>query len=85
MVGIVAPTDSRFRRDLQLHEEGKFDEAEKVKKEIEEEQRRKRKKMKDKVWEPNFFKLRDHPYLKSKDQIETHEKTKPFFYDIVEN
>jgi len=84
MLGIVAPTDSRFRRDLQLHEEGNFEEAERAKKEIEEEQRRKRKKMKNKVWQPNFFKLRDHPYLKNNDMIETHDG-KPVFYDIIEN
>lgn len=43
MIGVVSPTDSRFREDLRIYEEGQFDEADKVKFEIEEEQRRKRK------------------------------------------
>jgi hypothetical protein len=43
MVGVVSPTDSRFREDLRIYEEGEFDEADRVKFGIEEEQRRKRK------------------------------------------
>ena len=83
MIGTVAPTDSRFRRDLSLHEEGRFDEAEKAKREIEEEQRRKRKKMKKgEEWKPNFFKLRDHPFLKDNKIVDTHDG-KPQFYDFI--
>ena len=43
MKGIIAPTDSRFREDLRIYEEGNFEEADRVKFDIEEEQRRKRK------------------------------------------
>jgi len=35
MTGVVAPTDSRFRRDQRLFEEGEVDEAEADKLEIE--------------------------------------------------
>ena len=35
MQGTIAPTDARFRGDLRLHEEGKSDEAEIEKNEIE--------------------------------------------------
>ena len=83
MTGIVAPTDSRFRRDIQFHEAGHFDEAEKAKKEIEEEQRRTRNQMGNNVWQPKFFVLRKHPYIKDNKMIATHED-RPAFYDIIE-
>lgn len=47
MTGVVAPTDSRFRRDQRLFEEGEVDEAEAEKLEIEKQQRRVRKKVED--------------------------------------
>jgi len=34
MDGIIAPTDSRYRNDVRLHEEGNFDEADKASVEI---------------------------------------------------
>ena len=52
MVGIVAPTDSRFRGDQRLFEEGEVDEAEQEKMEIEKQQRRVRKKVEDGEIEP---------------------------------
>lgn len=42
MYGVVSPTDTRWRNDLRLFEEGDWDEADNVKVKIEEEQRRKR-------------------------------------------
>ena len=47
MTGVVAPTDSRFRRDQRLFEEGEVDEAEAEKLEIEKQQRRVRKQVED--------------------------------------
>ena len=47
MAGVVAPTDSRFRRDQRLFEEGEIDEAEVEKVEIEKQQRRVRKQVED--------------------------------------
>jgi hypothetical protein len=35
MIGIISPTDSRFRDDCRLFEEGKIDESENVKVKIE--------------------------------------------------
>ena len=35
MVGTICPTDTRFRKDLRLYEEGKTDEADLAKVEIE--------------------------------------------------
>ena len=58
MESILPPTDSRFRQDLRSFEEGRTDEAEIQKNQIEEEQRRKRRDMeaKGETWEPKFFK-----------------------------
>jgi len=47
MTGVIAPTDSRFRRDQRLFEEGEVDEAEAEKLEIEKQQRRVRKQVED--------------------------------------
>ena len=43
MVGVISPTDSRWRKDLQNFEKGLMEEAEQAKLDIEKEQRRKRK------------------------------------------
>jgi len=58
MESILPPTDSRFRQDLRLFEEGQIDESEIEKNKIEEEQRRKRRDMdaRNETWSPNFFK-----------------------------
>jgi len=40
MEGTIAPTDTRFRRDAQLYEQGLIEEAEAEKIEIEQQQRR---------------------------------------------
>ena len=53
MVGTISPTDSRWRGDLRLYEEGKIDEADVEKTKIEEEQRRKR--AMGRPHEANFF------------------------------
>ena len=85
MHGVVAPTDSRFRMDQRLFEEGQIDEADDEKILIEEEQRRKRKEMKaGEKWEPNFFRKVDHPYLKDNTIVDTLEE-KPIFYELVED
>ena len=58
MVGKVAPTDTRFRGDLRYFEEGEKDEAELEKVEIEQQQRRVRRKVEGgeiPAWRPRFF------------------------------
>ena len=42
MNGVVAPTDSRWREDIQLYEEGDVENADRLKVDYEIEQRRKR-------------------------------------------
>lgn len=53
----LPPTDSRLRSDQRALENGKYDEAEKLKNEIEEGQRRRRKEMETagEEWTPKFF------------------------------
>lgn len=66
MVGVVAPTDSRFRGDLRYFEEGEKDEAELEKNEIEKQQRRVRKRVESgeiPAWQPRFFTARAHPFI----------------------
>lgn len=55
----LAPTDSRLRPDQRLYEQGKIDEAEKKKQELEEKQRTKRHEMEanNTEWKPAFFQL----------------------------
>ena len=74
MDGVVSPTDSRWREDIKLYEEGEADEADKVKYDIEEEQRRKRRQheRENYTWEPNFFEEIEHPYVKA-GQMNTNE------------
>ena len=61
MQGVVAPTDSRFRMDMRLMEEGKIDEAEDEKVAIEVAQRQRRKQMEAQEaqgkgkYKPKFF------------------------------
>jgi len=66
MVGIVAPTDTRFRGDLRYFEEGEKDEAELEKNDIEQQQRRVRKRVESgeiPAWQPRFFTERVHPFI----------------------
>lgn len=53
----LPPTDSRLRSDQRALEDGKYDEAEKLKNEIEEGQRRRRREMEaaGEEWTPKFF------------------------------
>ena len=84
MEGIVAPTDSRWRKDLQNFEKGLVDEAETCKNEIEEEQRRKRKLVEDgkaPAFKPNFFVEQPHPYV-TKEFLEKEEN--PICYKLIE-
>lgn len=55
--GLLAPTDSRLRPDMQVYLEGKLDEAEKLKCQLEEDQRTRRKQLEDagEVHQPRFF------------------------------
>jgi hypothetical protein len=66
MDGYVAPTDSRFRKDQRLYEEGKIEEADAEKLMIEEEQWNKRElaaegKIPD--YEPRYFCKVVHPHI----------------------
>ena len=57
MRGVVAPTDTRFRKDQRLCEEGKLEEADKEKLRLEQKQRETRN-ARDKSgeeWKPKFF------------------------------
>ena len=66
MMGKIAPTDSRCRKDVDYYERGLDDDAEREKNNIETEQRRKRKLREDGVspqWKPMFFKSEKHPYV----------------------
>lgn len=86
MVGVIAPTDSRFRMDERLYEEGKIDEADKEKVHIEEQQRKTKKEIDDGVrgpWECKFFKEIEHPILKKSDNLNTLEET-PIMWQLVE-
>jgi hypothetical protein len=72
MEGVVAPTDSRFRGDLRLYEEGFVEDADEVKLRIEEKQRALRKKIEENEmppWKPMFFREVKHPFLKPEDQL----------------
>ena len=64
---IIAPTDSRFRPDQRLWEQGKEAEADLEKQRLETKQRQARKEREAAPdqghWQPNFFTERPHPYL----------------------
>jgi len=85
MEGIIAPTDTRFRGDLRLHEEGKTDEAEIEKNEIEQLQRRKRRQMEERKEEhrPHYFEMVRHPFLKDNSIINTNEKV-PVKWQLIQ-
>ena len=57
MKGVVAPTDTRFRGDQRLFEEGQVDEADEEKIRLEVKQRKARKLRNDagETWKTNFF------------------------------
>ena len=86
MDGVISPTDSRFRPDLRLFEEGQIDESDKVKIQIEEQQRLIRKNIEEgnqPPWECKFFRRIKHPYI-TKDIIDTGEDEIDF-YELIEN
>ena len=90
MSGIVAPTDSRFRMDMRLMEEGEIDEAEDEKVAIEVGQRQRRKQLeqdqalgKSGPYKPKFFVQEDHPLLKNNDVLDSRE-TKPVRWRLIE-
>lgn len=91
MVGVVAPTDSRFRNDVRYLEEGKLDEADEEKLAIEIGQRKRRKQMEEAIsagrmdaYKPKFFVREDHPYFKDNEVLNSKE-TRPIRYRYVEN
>ncbi|KAJ1940856.1 Oxysterol-binding protein 3, partial [Kickxella alabastrina] len=61
---VLPPTDTRLRPDQRAYEEGRVDEAEALKTELEEAQRaRKRRRDENEVdWAPQWFELRDDPH-----------------------
>ena len=86
MEGVIAPTDSRFRMDNRLYEEGQIDEADVEKVHIEEQQRRTRKEIEDGErgpWECKFFREIPHPVLKKEHQLDTNEET-PIMWELIE-
>lgn len=66
MVGVVAPTDARFRNDMRFWEEGKEDAADEEKIRLEVKQRKARKLRADAnvEWKPRYFERAEHPYYK---------------------
>ena len=86
MNGYICPTDSRYRGDLRLYEEGHVELADAQKTVIEQRQRRVRKLIEDGTmpkWKPQFFREIDHPYAKA-DGIFKAPETSPKFYELVE-
>ncbi|XP_060063801.1 oxysterol-binding protein-related protein 1-like [Ylistrum balloti] len=69
--GQLAPTDSRFRPDIRLLEEGQIDAAAAEKNRIEEKQRsaRKERKRKKDEWIPVFFKIGTNPHTGKEDWL----------------
>ena len=65
MNGTLAPTDSRFRNDMRLFEEGKLDEADQEKIRLEVKQRKLRKDREEAniTWKPQFFNEVNHPHV----------------------
>ncbi|KAJ1567061.1 hypothetical protein HK405_007324 [Cladochytrium tenue] len=63
LAGVLPPTDTRFRPDQRLYEEGRADEAEHEKQRLEQKQRERRKKAEASgmVWLPQYFELRLDP------------------------
>lgn len=61
--GRMAPTDSRLRPDQRMVEEGRIDEAEEAKRQLEEKQRLRRNEMEEakEIWQPRWFvKVREY-------------------------
>ena len=85
MVGVLPPTDTRWRKDIEFYELGKDEDSEQAKIDIELEQRRKRKCMEEGTmpqWTPNFFKEENHPYVK-KNMFDIGED-QPVYYKLIE-
>ena len=85
MEGYVAPTDSRWRQDLRLYEEGLVEDSDDAKVIIENRQREQRQLVKDgKATEhkPHFFREVEHPYV-TNDVLET-QSAKPVKWELIE-
>ena len=76
MEGVVAPTDTRWRDDVRLLEEGDDDGSEQAKVKIEEEQRRTRREMEKnkQVHVPRFFEQINHPHIRADTKVNHLEK-----------
>ena len=81
MNGIIAPTDSRYREDLRLMENGSIEESDEIRDQIEELSRRQYKYREENriKWRCKFFEKEPHPHLKNNNVINTLE-FKPVFY-----
>ena len=81
MASHIAPTDSRFRGDLRLYEEGHIEQADAEKLKIEVKQRKTRKAVEEGLQpkhEPKFFREVEHPFVKN-DDIDSHEPSPKFY------
>jgi hypothetical protein len=86
MIGTVAPTDSRWRKDQRLYEEGKIDEADIEKTVLEEEQWNRRNKAemgKIPEYEARYFKKVAHPFVDNKN-LDSKEMI-PVKYDLIDD
>lgn len=85
MAGVVPITDSRWRDDITLYEEGDEPNAEQAKNRIETEQRRKRSLMEKGQLQhkPLFFEKIDHPQLSQTQHLIKHNEEKPIQYRLI--
>lgn len=82
----IAPTDSRMRQDLRLYEQGHFEEADTLKFQTEEDQRRTRKEREDGLippHQPMFFKQVEHPFVRGTEVLDTKEEA-PLLWKLIE-
>ena len=83
MEGTIAPTDSRYRQDVTLYEQGQEDEADEAKLKIEVRQRETRKMVADGMkdeYQPKYFVLKDHPRV-TNFKLKTGQET-PLLYEF---
>ena len=87
MKGYISPTDSRWRSDLRLYEEGDIEESENQKELIENRQRYVRKLTEEGKLPPHeskFFTKVIHPFIKNNEFLETGFE-QPCMYTLVDD
>ena len=85
MTGTIAPTDSRFREDVQLFENGKEEEADREKVVIEVRQRNHRKLVaegKMDPYEPKYFRSTPHPRVVNSEILDSQQEN-PQCWELI--